>query len=185
MLARELASRSLKNARVPSMRLPAAASAIAPMKPMRSHHGWLALVCVLWFAPRPGARATPLPARGPPRAAWCPNLPTCAARGRAAGRSDIRNVPGPGDAERYCYLLADGTQSPTLRLHPGDLLILQTEQRADRYSRPAPRAHARHAAPARAAGDRPVHQRRDDAHRHQPALPRADGAAACATRTRC
>jgi FtsP/CotA-like multicopper oxidase with cupredoxin domain len=25
---------------------------------------------------------------------------------------------------RYCYLLADGTQSPTLRLHPGDLLIL-------------------------------------------------------------
>jgi FtsP/CotA-like multicopper oxidase with cupredoxin domain len=25
---------------------------------------------------------------------------------------------------RYCYLLPDGTQSPTLRLHPGDLLIL-------------------------------------------------------------
>ncbi len=25
---------------------------------------------------------------------------------------------------RYCYLLADGTESPTLRLHPGDLLIL-------------------------------------------------------------
>jgi hypothetical protein len=25
---------------------------------------------------------------------------------------------------RYCYLLADGTQSPTLRLRPGDLLIL-------------------------------------------------------------
>ena len=26
---------------------------------------------------------------------------------------------------RYCYLLADGTQSPTLRLHPGDLLLLR------------------------------------------------------------
>ncbi len=25
---------------------------------------------------------------------------------------------------RYCYLLADGTQSPTLRLHPGDWLVL-------------------------------------------------------------
>jgi FtsP/CotA-like multicopper oxidase with cupredoxin domain len=25
---------------------------------------------------------------------------------------------------RFCYLLADGTQSPTLRLHPGDLLVL-------------------------------------------------------------
>jgi FtsP/CotA-like multicopper oxidase with cupredoxin domain len=26
---------------------------------------------------------------------------------------------------RYCYLLADGAQSPTLRLHPGDLLLLR------------------------------------------------------------
>jgi FtsP/CotA-like multicopper oxidase with cupredoxin domain len=26
---------------------------------------------------------------------------------------------------RYCYLMADGTQSPTLRLNPGDLLILR------------------------------------------------------------
>jgi FtsP/CotA-like multicopper oxidase with cupredoxin domain len=26
---------------------------------------------------------------------------------------------------RYCYVLADGAQSPTLRLHPGDLLILK------------------------------------------------------------
>ena len=26
---------------------------------------------------------------------------------------------------RYCYLMADGTESPTLRLHPGDLLILR------------------------------------------------------------
>ena len=26
---------------------------------------------------------------------------------------------------RYCYLMPDGTESPTLRLHPGDLLILR------------------------------------------------------------
>lgn len=26
---------------------------------------------------------------------------------------------------RYCYLLPDGTESPTLRLHPGDLLVLR------------------------------------------------------------
>ncbi len=33
---------------------------------------------------------------------------------------------------RYCYLLPDGTQSPTLRLHPGDLLILHlTDDLAD------------------------------------------------------
>jgi FtsP/CotA-like multicopper oxidase with cupredoxin domain len=30
---------------------------------------------------------------------------------------------------RYCYLLPDGTQSPTLRLHPGDLLILRLTNR--------------------------------------------------------
>jgi len=30
---------------------------------------------------------------------------------------------------RYCYLLPDGTQSPTLRLHPGDLLILRLTDR--------------------------------------------------------
>ncbi|HEY6517141.1 MAG TPA: multicopper oxidase domain-containing protein [Steroidobacteraceae bacterium] len=30
---------------------------------------------------------------------------------------------------RYCYLLPDGTQSPTLRLHPGDLLILHLTNR--------------------------------------------------------
>jgi FtsP/CotA-like multicopper oxidase with cupredoxin domain len=30
---------------------------------------------------------------------------------------------------RYCYLLPDGTQSPTLRLHPGDLLILHLTDR--------------------------------------------------------
>jgi len=41
----------------------------------------------------------------------------------------IRNVAGPRGAKRYCYLLPDGTQSPTLRLHPGDLLILRLKTR--------------------------------------------------------
>lgn len=36
----------------------------------------------------------------------------------------IRNHRESDGSIRYCYLLADGTQSPTLRLHPGDLLIL-------------------------------------------------------------
>ncbi len=35
---------------------------------------------------------------------------------------DYREADG---SVRYCYLLADGAQSPTLRLHPGDLLILR------------------------------------------------------------
>jgi FtsP/CotA-like multicopper oxidase with cupredoxin domain len=37
---------------------------------------------------------------------------------------DYRESDG---STRYCYLLADGNQSPTLRLHPGDLLILHVK----------------------------------------------------------
>ncbi|WP_243405294.1 multicopper oxidase family protein [Solimicrobium silvestre] len=37
----------------------------------------------------------------------------------------IHNYRQQDGSTRYCYLLPDGTQSPTLRLHPGDLLILR------------------------------------------------------------
>src|SRR5580658_8859508 len=37
----------------------------------------------------------------------------------------LRNGPGANGQMRYCYVTADGTQSPTLRLLPGDLLILR------------------------------------------------------------
>jgi FtsP/CotA-like multicopper oxidase with cupredoxin domain len=36
----------------------------------------------------------------------------------------IRSYLTANGSMRYCYLLADGSQSPTLRLHPGDLLDL-------------------------------------------------------------
>jgi FtsP/CotA-like multicopper oxidase with cupredoxin domain len=36
----------------------------------------------------------------------------------------VQNQTQKDGSIRYCYLLADGNQSPTLRLHPGDLLIL-------------------------------------------------------------
>jgi FtsP/CotA-like multicopper oxidase with cupredoxin domain len=36
----------------------------------------------------------------------------------------VRNYKEPSGSIRYCYLLPDGTESPTLRLHPGDQLIL-------------------------------------------------------------
>jgi FtsP/CotA-like multicopper oxidase with cupredoxin domain len=37
----------------------------------------------------------------------------------------IRNERARDGSMRFCYLLADGTQAPTLRLHPGDLLVLR------------------------------------------------------------
>jgi FtsP/CotA-like multicopper oxidase with cupredoxin domain len=36
----------------------------------------------------------------------------------------LRNGPAANGQMRYCYVAADGSLSPTLRLHPGDLLIL-------------------------------------------------------------
>jgi len=37
----------------------------------------------------------------------------------------IQNQKQPDGSTRYCYLTLDGTASPTLRLKPGDLLILR------------------------------------------------------------
>lgn len=37
----------------------------------------------------------------------------------------LRKERAPDGALRYCYLTADGAQSPTLRLHPGDTLALR------------------------------------------------------------
>jgi FtsP/CotA-like multicopper oxidase with cupredoxin domain len=71
----------------------------------------------------------------------------------------IRNVVGPTGSKRYCYLLPDGTQSPTLRLHPGDLLILRlknalTGAAPGISAAPPPPVHAAHMpANAGAAGD--------------------------------
>jgi FtsP/CotA-like multicopper oxidase with cupredoxin domain len=37
----------------------------------------------------------------------------------------IRNHVEVDGSKRYCYVMADGTESPTLRVHPGDELILR------------------------------------------------------------
>jgi FtsP/CotA-like multicopper oxidase with cupredoxin domain len=36
-----------------------------------------------------------------------------------------RNIRGPNGKLLYCYLYKDGAQAPTLRLQPGDFLILR------------------------------------------------------------
>jgi FtsP/CotA-like multicopper oxidase with cupredoxin domain len=37
----------------------------------------------------------------------------------------VRNHTEPDGSKRYCYVAADGAQAPTLRLHPGDELLLR------------------------------------------------------------
>jgi FtsP/CotA-like multicopper oxidase with cupredoxin domain len=53
---------------------------------------------------------------------------------------------------RYCYLLPDGTQSPTLRLHPGDLLILHLTDRLVDFATSVSGARAVPGSAATAAG---------------------------------
>ena len=55
----------------------------------------------------------------------------------------IRSYPTATGSMRYCYLLADGSQSPTLRLHPGDLLDLHLVNALS--APPAPAAAMPHA----------------------------------------
>jgi FtsP/CotA-like multicopper oxidase with cupredoxin domain len=61
----------------------------------------------------------------------------------------LRNQRQPDGSTRYCYLLADGLQAPTLRLRAGDLLILRLR---NRLSEPAASAPASATAPAPMAG---------------------------------
>ena len=56
----------------------------------------------------------------------------------------IRDQKEANGSIRFCYLLADGTQSPTLRLHPGDLLVLTLNNELTDPLPEAGGAHAHH-----------------------------------------
>ena len=43
----------------------------------------------------------------------------------------FRTSPDPNGQMRYCYVAPDGAEAPTLRLHPGDLLILRLRNEAE------------------------------------------------------
>ena len=55
----------------------------------------------------------------------------------------VRNHRESDGTVRYCYLLADGTQAPTLRLAPGDLLVLTLANELQELAPSAPMPHAR------------------------------------------
>jgi FtsP/CotA-like multicopper oxidase with cupredoxin domain len=56
----------------------------------------------------------------------------------------VRNHREVDGSVRYCYRLADGTESPTLRLHPGDTLILHLKNELEELDKSAqqPQGHA-------------------------------------------
>jgi FtsP/CotA-like multicopper oxidase with cupredoxin domain len=59
----------------------------------------------------------------------------------------LRDGAAANGQMRYCYVAADGTESPTLRLQPGDLLILHLKNGLTELATSQPPAHAhQHAA---------------------------------------
>src|SRR5271156_1533097 len=51
-----------------------------------------------------------------------------------------RNFTGADGQTRYCYVSKDGSQAPTLRLKPGDTLILRLKNELATESQPQPQA---------------------------------------------
>jgi len=71
----------------------------------------------------------------------------------------VRNVTEKDGSTRYCYVLSDGQQSPTLRVSPGDLLILRLKNELSA-------AQSAVAAPAQSAQQMSQVQRAQQAHAH-------------------
>ncbi|HEY4210957.1 MAG TPA: multicopper oxidase domain-containing protein [Steroidobacteraceae bacterium] len=61
----------------------------------------------------------------------------------------VRNETLPDGRTRYCYLLPDGSQSPTLRVKPGDLLVLNLKNELTGAVQP----HEAHHPGAKASSD--------------------------------
>jgi FtsP/CotA-like multicopper oxidase with cupredoxin domain len=57
----------------------------------------------------------------------------------------VRNEKQADGSTRYCYVLGDGNQSPTLRLKPGELLILSLRNQLSDMSPAEPAANSAHA----------------------------------------
>jgi FtsP/CotA-like multicopper oxidase with cupredoxin domain len=52
------------------------------------------------------------------------------------------NFKGPDGQEEYCYESSDGSQAPTLRVKPGDLLVLHLKNRLNPSAPPSDTSHA-------------------------------------------
>jgi FtsP/CotA-like multicopper oxidase with cupredoxin domain len=66
----------------------------------------------------------------------------------------VHNVKEADGNIRYCYLLSNGAQSPTLRLHPGDLLVLKLKNALTNLdSSSSTGSHAHHGANASGKSD--------------------------------
>src|SRR5581483_4310214 len=84
----------------------------------------------------------------------------------------IRGLVDATGAGRYCYEMPDGTQSPTLRLHSGDLLILHLRNELARFGERVA-FHARHSSGPDACHSGVMSATSTNLHFHGLALPPA------------
>jgi FtsP/CotA-like multicopper oxidase with cupredoxin domain len=113
---------------------------------------WFLVVALLAFAPmRAGAQSQSTDAC--PRPAVGSAVPEPADLRSQDGVLKVnfafRNFTDPnspmGNSTRYCYVSEDGSQSPNLRVHPGDLLILTLKNELSAAAQPVsapPHAHS-------------------------------------------
>jgi FtsP/CotA-like multicopper oxidase with cupredoxin domain len=90
----------------------------------------LRLLCLLATLPfaavlRAKEAAQPLCARPAPGSSVVEPVQLRSRNGVLSVDLTLRDERGQGGAARYCYLSADGAESPTLRVKPGDWLILR------------------------------------------------------------
>jgi FtsP/CotA-like multicopper oxidase with cupredoxin domain len=86
-------------------------------------------------APADEARACPRPRAGSP----VPEPRDLRSRGGILSlRLALRDYRGADGTLQYCYLLPDGSEAPTLRVHPGDLLIVRLSNRLRDPDAPGP-----------------------------------------------
>ena len=69
----------------------------------------------------------------------------------------VHDFREPDGSTRYCYVLPDGGVAPTLRLHPGDLLVLHLK---NELVDPDPAAQTQSSAPAQPSA--PAHSHEQD-----------------------
>jgi hypothetical protein len=86
----------------------------------------------------------------------------------------IHNYTEANGSVRYCYTTPDGKPAPTLRLNPGDLLILNLKNELTDPGQQRQPARSPSCAGNRQGQQRPMCERSDGGHFNQSALPWTD-----------
>jgi FtsP/CotA-like multicopper oxidase with cupredoxin domain len=129
-----------------------------PGRPLRAIIGvpfGLLVLCICAAAPAFAQSAKPETCSRPAIGSTVPEPPELHSQGGVLKVDlTLRNGPAANGQMRYCYVAVDGSQSPTLRLQPGDLLILHLKNDlTEPATPPATHQHAAAAAKANPTAD--------------------------------